>query len=126
VTAYLDTNALIWLSDGSLAGLSPKIDQLLQQADLLFSPMVLLELEFLYEIKRSKRPARDIRQKVEYELGVRLCEIPFATIAAAALDEKWTRDPFDRLIVANAKANGFAWLISADETIRKHYPRTVW
>lgn len=126
MTAYLDTNALIWLSDGSLAGLSPKIDQLLQQADLLFSPMVLLELEFLYEIKRSKRPARDIRQKVEYELGVRLCEIPFATIAAAALDEKWTRDPFDRLIVANAKANGFAWLISADETIRKHYPRTVW
>ena len=54
------------------------------------------------------------------------CDIPFATIASAALDEKWTRDPFDRLIVANAKANGFAWLISADEAIRKHYPRTVW
>ncbi len=124
--AYLDTNALIWLSDGSLAGLSPKIDRLLQQADLLFSPMVLLELEFLYEIKRSKRPARDIRQKVEYELGVRLCEIPFSEIAGAALEEKWTRDPFDRLIVANAKANGFAWLISADEAMRKHYPRTVW
>ena len=124
--AYLDTNALIWLSDGSLAGLSPKIDRLLQQADLLFSPMVLLELEFLYEIKRSKRPARDIRQKVEYELGVRLCNLSFPIVADAALDEKWTRDPFDRLIVANAKANGFAWLISADEAMRKHYPRTVW
>ena len=124
--AYLDTNALIWLSDGSLAGLSPKIDRLLQQADLLFSSMVLLELEFLYEIKRSKRPARDIQRKVEYELGVRLCDLSFPLIAAAALDEKWTRDPFDRLIVANAKANGFAWLISADEAMRKHYPRTVW
>lgn len=124
--AYLDTNALIWLSDGSLAGLSPKIDRLLQQADLLFSSMVLLELEFLYEIKRSKRPARDIQRKVEYELGVRLCDLSFPLIAAAALDEKWTRDPFDRLIVANAKVNGFAWLISADEAIRKHYPRTVW
>ena len=54
------------------------------------------------------------------------CDIPFATIASAALDEKWTRDPFDRLIVANANANRFAWLISADEAIRKHYPRTVW
>jgi PIN domain nuclease of toxin-antitoxin system len=126
VIAYLDTNALIWLSDGSLAGLSPKIDRLLQQADLLFSPMVLLELEFLYEIKRSKRPARDIRHKVEYELGVRLCNLSFPIFADAALDEKWTRDPFDRLIVANAKANGFAWLISADEAMRKHYPRTVW
>ena len=88
--------------------------------------MVLLELEFLYEIKRIKRPARDIQRKVEYEMGVRLCDLPFPAIASAALDEKWTRDPFDRLIVANAKANGFAWLISADEEMRKHYPRTVW
>jgi PIN domain nuclease of toxin-antitoxin system len=126
VIAYLDSNALIWLSDGSLAGLSPKIDSLLEKADLLFSQMVLLELEFLYEIKRSKRPARDIQNKVEHELGVRLCDLPFSEIASAALDEKWTRDPFDRLIVANAKANGFAWLISADEAIAAHYPRTVW
>jgi PIN domain nuclease of toxin-antitoxin system len=126
VIAYLDTNALLWLSDGSLAGLSPKIDRLLEQADLLFSPMVLLELEFLYEINRSKRPARDIQRKVEHEIGVRLCDLPFSTISGAALDEKWTRDPFDRMIVANAKANGFAWLISADEKMRRHYPRTVW
>ena len=124
--AYLDTNALVWLSEGSLVGLSHKIDRLLEEGDLLFSPMVLFELELLYEIKRVKRPARDIQNKVEHELGVRLCDIPFAAIVSAALDEKWTRDPFDRLIVANAKANGFAWLISADELMRKHYPRTVW
>jgi PIN domain nuclease of toxin-antitoxin system len=126
VIAYLDTNILVWLAEGSLAGLSPKVDKLLQQADLFFSPMVLLEMEYLYEIKRSKRPARDIQNKVEHELGVRLCDLPFAVIASAALDETWTRDPFDRLIVANAKANGFAWLISADEQMRKHYPRIVW
>jgi len=126
VIAYLDTNALVWLSEGSLVGLSHKIDRLLEEGDLLFSPMVLFELELLYEIKRVKRPARDIQNKVEHELGVRLCDIPFAAIVSAALDEKWTRDPFDRLIVANAKANGFAWLISADELMRKHYPRTVW
>jgi PIN domain nuclease of toxin-antitoxin system len=88
--------------------------------------MVFFELELLFEIKRIKQSARDIQRKVEFELGVRLCDLPFATIAAAALDEKWTRDPFDRLIVANAKANGFAWLISADESIRQHYPRAVW
>lgn len=124
--AYLDTQALAWLAEGSLASASRKAGRLAEQADLLFSPMVLLELEYLYEIKRGKRPARDIQRKVEYELGVRLCDLPFSEIASAALDEKWTRDPFDRLIVANAKANGFAWLISADEKIRKHYPRTVW
>lgn len=124
--AYLDTNALVWLAQGSLEGISPKADRLLSEADLLFSPMVLLELEYLYEVKRIKLPARDIQRKVEYEAGVRLCTLPFAAVASAALDEKWTRDPFDRLIVANAKANGFAWLISADEEIAQHYARTAW
>jgi PIN domain nuclease of toxin-antitoxin system len=126
VIAYLDTNTLIWLAQGSLESISPKATRLLKQADLLFSPMVLLELEFLYEIKRSKRTARDIQTKVEHEMGARVCELPFSTVASAALDEKWTRDPFDRLIVANAKANGFAWLISSDEEIARRYPRTVW
>ena len=124
--AYLDTQALVWLSQGSLDDISPKVTRLIEQADLYYSPMVFFELELLYEIKRIKQSARDIQRKVEYELGVRLCDLPFATIAAAALDEKWTRDSFDRLIVANAKANGFAWLISADEAIRQHYPRAVW
>jgi PIN domain nuclease of toxin-antitoxin system len=53
-------------------------------------------------------------------------QIEATAVANAALEEKWTRDPFDRLIVANAKANGFAWLISADEEIARNYPRTVW
>lgn len=126
MVAYFDTNALLWLSEGRLAGLDARLDALLEKADLRISPMVLLELEYLHEIKRSKLPARDIQHKVEHELGVSLCDLPFPAIASAALDEKWTRDPFDRMIVANAKANGFAPLISSDETIRKHYARTVW
>ena len=57
---------------------------------------------------------------------MRLYDLAFSTIGSAALDEKWARDPFDRLIVANAQVDGFAWLISADEKIREHYLRTVW
>ena len=88
--------------------------------------MALLELEYLREHGKTKFSARDLLEKVSHETNLRLCELPLFKITDAALDEKWTRDPFDRLIVANAKANGFAWLISADEDIRKHYPRTVW
>jgi len=124
--AYLDTQVVVWLAAGKLSRFSSNTRNLLEATDLVLSPIALLELEYLYEHKRIKLPARDIQRKVEHEIGVRLCELPFAVIASAALDEKWTRDPFDRMIVANAKANGFAWLISADETIRKHYPRTVW
>jgi PIN domain nuclease of toxin-antitoxin system len=123
---YLDTHIVIWLAAGKVSRISPGAQAQLEIADLLLSPMVLLELEYLYELKRIKLAARDIQRKIEHELGIRLCELPFSAIVSAAVDEKWTRDPFDRLIVANAKANGLAPLISADEAIRLHYPRTVW
>jgi len=124
--AYLDTNAVIRLAQANTLQLSRDVSHMIERAELLISPVVLLELELLYEIKRIKLPSRDIQRKIEAERGVRICSLPFAEIANAALDEKWTRDPFDRLIVANAKANGFAPLVSADEKIAKHYPRTVW
>jgi PIN domain nuclease of toxin-antitoxin system len=116
----------MWLALGSLEQISPTAALLLEAADALISPMVLVELELRFEKSRIEMPTKDIERKLSNENGIRVCDLPFSTIAGAALDEKWTRDPFDRLIVANAKANGFAWLISADEQMRKHYPRTVW
>jgi PIN domain nuclease of toxin-antitoxin system len=125
-TAYLDTNVVVWLAQGSLASLSARATALLETATLLVSPMVLVELEYLHEAGWIRLAARDIQRKIEHELGVRLCDLPFSMIVDAALGESWTRDPFDRLIVAHAKANGFSYLISADEEIAQHYPRTVW
>jgi PIN domain nuclease of toxin-antitoxin system len=124
--AYLDTHIAMLLAAGRKNSLSTEALGLIKHADLLMSPIAFLELEFLYEIKRTRLPARDLFEKLAHEIGLRLCDLPFATVANAALVEGWTRDPFDRLIVAQAKANGFAWLISADEDFRKHYPRTVW
>jgi PIN domain nuclease of toxin-antitoxin system len=70
--------------------------------------------------------ARDLHLKLEKEIGLRLCDQPFPLIATLALSETWTRDPFDRMIVAQSRANGLAPLVSADEEIASHYPRTVW
>jgi PIN domain nuclease of toxin-antitoxin system len=126
VIAYLDTNVVVWLAQGAIARISRKAQSILDQADLVISPMVLIELEYLYELNRIKLPARDIRLKIEHEIGVRVCDLSFLAVASAGLDEKWTRDPFDRMIVAQAKANGLALLVSADEEIRSHYPRTAW
>jgi PIN domain nuclease of toxin-antitoxin system len=126
VIAYLDTDVVLWLAAGKVDRLSSVARGLVDKADLLLSPMAFLELEYLHELGRTKFPARDLLKKVSHETNLTLCESPFPAIASAALDEKWTRDLFDRLIVANAKANGFAWLISADEEIARHYPRTVW
>lgn len=124
--AYLDTHVVLWLSAGKAHRLSSTAKRLIDRAELLLSAMALLELEYMRDLGRTKFSAQDLLQKAVQEAGVRLCELPFSTVASAALDEKWTRDPFDRLIVANAKANGFAPLISADQSILKHYPRAVW
>lgn len=124
--AYLDTNVVVWLAQGAIARISRKAQDILERADLLISPMMLIELEYLYELKRIKLPARDVRLKIEHEIGVRVCDLSFLSVANAGLDERWTRDPFDRMIVAHAKANGLALLVSADDEIQKHYPRTVW
>ena len=126
LNAYLDTSVAVWLSQGKVSSLSKEVKSILRRADLLISPMVLLELEVLYEIRRTILRSRDIQLKLEYELGVRVCDHSFRLIVEAALSEKWTRDPFDRVIVAHAKANGFAPLVSADEAVAKHYPRTIW
>jgi PIN domain nuclease of toxin-antitoxin system len=124
--AYLDTHIVTLLAAGRKNQLSTESVGLIQRAELLLSPMAFLELEVLYEIKRTRYPARDLFEKVAHETGLRMCDLAFGTVANAAIVEGWTRDPFDRLIVANAKANGFAWLISADEIVRRHYPRTAW
>lgn len=117
----------MWLAHGDLGSLSPAAIEAISKTNLLLSPMVLLELEYLFEVKSKIRlPADDIQRKLEFELGVRVCDFSFASIASIATKEKWTRDPFDRLIVAHAKANGLSELISSDRLIRRNYPRAVW
>jgi PIN domain nuclease of toxin-antitoxin system len=68
VIAYLDTNVVVWLAQGAIARISRKAQGVLERADLLISPMMLIELEYLYESKRIKLPARDVRLKIEHEM----------------------------------------------------------
>jgi len=124
--AYLDTNVVLWLAQSKLDRFNARVRRILEEAELLLSPMVLIELEYLYEIGRSKSPSSDVQLKIEHELGVRVCDLSFPAIVKVMIGENWTRDPFDRMIVAHAKANGFAPLITADREIQEHYPRTIW
>lgn len=59
------------------------------------------------------------------EAGLRVCDLPFRIVVEHALQENWGRDPFDRLIVANAKANDAA-LVTKDQRIRQYYSRAIW
>jgi PIN domain nuclease of toxin-antitoxin system len=88
--------------------------------------MVVVELGYLYEISRLISTPQEIVYKLNAEIRADVCDYPFPIIAEIALGETWTRDPFDRLIVAHAKANGRAGLITRDEQIAQHYANTIW
>jgi PIN domain nuclease of toxin-antitoxin system len=95
-----------------------------EEDDLRISPMVLLELEYLHEIKRIKISARRIVDSLAAEIGLKICDASFADVARKALDERWTRDPFDRLILAQARLQG-ARLVTKDRLLRSRYAHAL-
>jgi len=87
--------------------------------------MVILELEYLFEIGRVKVPAATITSTLQRAGSLQICDLPFADVVRASLQETWTRDPFDRIIVAQARLRD-AVLISKDRSIRDQYEHAVW
>ena len=122
---YLDTHVLVRLYQGEIEKLSESARREIERDDLLVSPAAVLELEYLHEIGRLEPSATKLMSVLAADLRAKVCEISFYQIVEHALKEKWSRDPFDRLIVAHAKA-GNAPLISKDENIRRHYRRAIW
>ena len=122
---YLDTHVLVRLYLGEVEGLSAGARSAIEANDLVASPAAVLELEFLHEIGRLRPAASKVVSALAQEVGLRVCELPFRVVVEHALKENWGRNPFDRLIVANAKARN-APLVTKDERIRRQYPRAVW
>ena len=122
---YFDTHALVALyKDLDLLG--QKARRLLRrQSDCAISPIVRLELQFLYEIQQVKHPPRQILQHLDNAIGLAICSKPFASVIELAEGLGWTRDPFDRIIVAQASLD-FDHLITKDSRIHEHYRKTVW
>ena len=125
MNVYLDTHVLIWLYAGDIEKFPAGVRRAIDDNDLLASPAVILELELLHEIGRLRPTATKLAGVLATSVGLRVCELPFWTVVEYGLKESWGRDPFDRLIVANAKAAG-APLVTKDEKIHKHYSSALW
>lgn len=122
---HLDTHAVVWLSQADIDRFPTVACRLLDECELRYSPMVALELAFLFEVGKSVVPAGKLLEKLEVDMGVRADETPFTVIAKVATGVTWTRDPFDRLIVATAIAAGTR-LLTKDRTIHAHFPHAIW
>jgi predicted nucleic acid-binding protein len=113
----LDTNAVLYLLSAHRRA-RPLAAHL---GRLGFSPMVLLELQFLAETGRGRftsgSPAAAVRNDPRWSVD----DPPLDGVVTRALDVGWTRDPFDRLIAAHALYRGWR-LATSDAAMLTHMP----
>ncbi len=123
---YLDTHVAVWLYAGDIKRISTAARREIDRSkSVLLSAATILELELLYEIGRIKVRSAEITATLYKDLGVRVCGVAFDKVAFEAADIGWTREPFDRMIVANALVQK-ASLVTKDEMIRKHCVISIW
>ncbi len=126
MSVYLDTQIVVWLGEGESRKLTPKASAAIETSEIKVSPILILELEYLFEIKRIAVPSQPLIEKLSKLIGLMVSDYPFPAVIQSAVFEKWTRDPFDRIVVAHAKSDGYSGLITSDEKIRQHYSRAIW
>jgi len=122
---YLDTHVVAWLYAGEVDLFPAKAQSLIDSEELLISPVVELELQYLYELKRTTQPGSVVIDTLEEEIGLARCELPFAQVISEALSNDWARDPFDRIVVAQAQVRQMP-LLTRDASIRDHYTEAIW
>ena len=123
---YLDTHVVLWLYALRGEGLSRRACQLIEESvTVLISPMVLLELVYLYEIDRLKVESDQIYRYLQQKIRLKVCTKPFFDVIQLASKQSWTRDPFDRIITAQA-AIDHKPLVTKDIMIRRHYSKAIW
>ena len=122
---HLETHVLLWIVSGNDARIPPGVRRLLETAPLMISPMIELEITYLFEIGRVAEPAAVVLARCRPVLDLVTSTASFISIVGAANALSWTQDPFDRLIAGNALADGCE-LLTADVTMRTHMPSARW
>lgn len=122
---FLDTHVVAWLYAGRIERFPRAALEFLEGGQISISPMAGLELQYLYEIQRLTEPGFTVIADLEKRIGLTVADVSLAEITALAHDVSWTRDPFDRLIVAQAMFHE-ARLLTADRIILENYEHACW
>ena len=121
----LDTHIVVWLYAGTPERLSKSAAEAINNNDLVVSPIVELELTYLFEIGRLTVNGPTIIADLRQRSGLSFSDSTMAAVMQAAGTLSWTRDPFDRTIVGDAIAANTR-LITKDEKIRDNSTTAFW
>ena len=123
---YLDTHVAVWLYYGRVEELSSTAVAAIEEGGaLLLSPVVLLEFQYLLEVGKISDGPGKITSALARDISLCISRLSFREVMETAVGEVWTRDPFDRVIVAQARADGCR-LLTRDRKIRENYRHSLW
>ncbi len=122
---FLDTHAIIWLYNNEMDKFSSAGKALIEEENLVYSPMAAFELQYLFEIHRINVPAEDILEQLSELIGLEPDPLSFLPIIETACSPSWTRDPFDRIIAAHATYRE-AHLLSRDRSMLENCRFALW
>ncbi len=111
-TLLLDTNALFYYITSDAKKFGTRTTQLLDKSDLLYSPLSIVELK--QKMLKGKLRLSSIDSEIFERLGIGA--LGFGTEAAEVFALVANDDPFDNMLLAQAKSRGIKFL-TADQTI---------
>ena len=114
----LDTHFLIWV-----VLRVPRLDAfdwLERHRPWGVSPISLLEVKFLAEVGKLEVRHPEFTEAVGKDPRFVVDEVPLLPLVRRAMELDWTRDPFDRLLVAHSLARRVPFC-TLDRTIREHH-----
>ena len=114
-----------WLYEGADRRLPTAVRNLIESSRPFVSPIVELELTYLYEVGRVTEPAAAPLAALRKKIGLQVSDVSAAKLVQAATALTWTRDPFDRMIAAQAIVAD-ARLVTADRTILDNLSLATW
>lgn len=124
----LDTHTFIWW-DSEPSKLPPRVLALCQdrQNDLWFSVASIWEMQIKLQLGKLQLtlPLKEIIGSQQRTNGIELLPITFEHVLALESLPAHHKDPFDRLLVAQAIVED-ALLVSADPNIARYAVRVVW
>lgn len=121
----LDTCIVMRLAKREHRSISARAKHALEKATVFVPSFVALEIDFMREKGKTDRTSLEYLALLAKDFEVETRSAYAEDICRAAARLHWTRDPFDRLIVAEVDTHKLS-LITSDRTIQEHYKKAIW
>ncbi len=123
-TVLLDTHVIVHLNQNDQKKFGPLASEIVNHSYLLIPQISILELDYLHEIGRITKRGKEFASNLMFSINATLEMSPLIGLVDFSQKIQWTRDPFDRLIVA-ASMYMKVPLLTSDENILRNYKDAI-